>query len=562
MIVWRSLPPLVGFLFVQLAVRVQATPPQQPAPERSVLDIPDSVVIEGRARYQLQTSGSKNFTYYAKAFPVERQDDPHGFTSVATLPALSSKQTYPTPVRHGAIRATQVRAVAQHYGNVLAFGNRVADLRGWLVSGDGELGGGRGHTADAGWHCEALSGRVRKVISWRTAYEGQCAFESGRTGIWGQTTPSHRTYYRADMGLGVERVIGDDHQVRLDLDFAQRGVGGPEADVGEQAFASRLTWQRASGRFWVRATGLADVVHTSRPSGKSGTGSHVVVSAEAWTRPEEDFGGALGVTVYTVDYFAGDSLRTIRPSIAAWARILDIVKFTARLSSGVDRFGVWEAYRDNPLLNLATPVRTPFRSVDIDVNGEVPITHSHVATFGMTHVVVKDYPVWVRKDTATAWSERFPNEPFVRDQFAIDYTYQGRETASITSFYGRYQHWWSGGSFNLFGVWRVHGLAGRDVPHVPGWELHFVADLPLGRGIALSPGMHAIGKRRYVRRTALDSLDTLDPYVVFDVEASVPLRQGWTFTASVQNLLDQRYQIWEGFREPGLHVQVGLKRTW
>lgn len=535
---------------------------QTSSPDRTVLDIPDSVVIEGRARYELQTGGSKSFTYYAKAFPVERTDTLQGVAPFATLPALSSKETYPTMVRHGGVRATQVRVAAQHYGNALVSANQVADLRGWLVSADGELGGGRGHVTNAGWHRQAVSGRVRKATSWRSGYDAELSLEHGRTGIWGQTARSHRTYYRADAAFGVERTVGADHQIGIDLDFAQRGVGGPETDVSEQAVLSHVTWQRASGRFWLGMTGTGDFIHTSRSGGANGTASQIILSGEAWTRPEENFGGALGVTIYTVDHLVGDSLRTIRPSIAAWARMLDIVKFTGRLSSGVDRFGVWEAYQQDPLLSIATPVRGSFRSVDLDARGEVSITHSQVAALGLKHVIVKDYPVWVRKDTARVWSQSFPNEPFVRDQFALDYGYQGTETASITSLYGRYQGWWSRGSFDVLAIWRAHALRGRDVPHVPDWELHIIGNCPIGRGVALSPSAHAVGPRSFIAPSSPDALDRLGPYVVVDVEASAPLRWGWFVTASLHNLLNQRYEVWEGFREPGLHFQVGVRRTW
>jgi hypothetical protein len=303
-------------------------------------------------------------------------------------------------------------------------------------------------------------------------------------------------------------------------------------------------------------------VHTSRSVGKSGTGSQFVLSGQAWTRPEENFGGALGVTLYTVNYLAGDSLRTIRPSIAAWARIFDLVKFTGRLSSGVDRFGIWESYGDNPLLSLGTPVHGAFRSVDVDVNAEVSLTHSNVATLGLANLIVKDYPIWVRKDTNAVWDPRFPNDPFVPDQFALDYTYQEKEMASITSVYGRYQHWWTHGSFDLLAIWRAHALRGRPVPHVPDWECHLVTSFAAGRGIVLSPAVHAVGPRSFVLPNSLNILGRLGPYVVLDAEAAVPLKYGWQLAVSAENLLNQRYEKWEGFREPGLHLQVGVKRAW
>jgi len=547
--------------FVSLAAGAQGALAQAP-PERAVLEIPDSVVIQGRAQYQLQTGGNKNFTYYAKAFPVDRADTRYSFASVTTLPALSSKETFPTPVRHGAVRATQIRCVAQHYGNVLVSADRVADWRGWLFSGDGELGGGRGHTSGAGWHREAISGRVRQVVTWRSAYDAQLALESGRTGIWSALNQSHRDYLKLDAGVGLERILAGDHEVRLDVDAQQRRIGGPEASVSEQAFYSRLAWQKASGRFWVSANATADVVHTSRSVGAKGFGSLITVSGEAWTRPEENFGGALGVTIYTVDYLAGDSLRTIRPSVTAWARILNLVKFTGRLTSGVDRLGIWEAYQANPMLNVATPLRMPFRSVDIDVNAETSLEHSNVVTVGLRQLVIKDYPVWVMKDTLTVWQGQFPTEPYVRDQFALDYRYTGIENASVTAFYARYQHTWKQGSIDALGIWRVHALKEQKVPYVPDWEVHLGANIPFRQSAIFSPAVHVTGPRSYVATKTVDKLAKLGTYATVDLDASIPLRRGWLLTASLRNLLNQGYERWDGFKEPGFHLQVGVRRTW
>jgi len=519
---------------------------QQAERNRPVLEIPESIDIAGRASYQQVTEGEKVFVYFGMAFPVERTADQEGPGPGEPLPTLTSKELYPMLVRHGGARATSVEGMAQNYGNGLIGARHVADIRGWLGSADAELGGGAGHVDGADWHREMVSGRAQRAATWRTTYDGSVLVESGRTGVWGVEALSHRTYYGIGGGAGLDHAFAGDHEVRLGVDLRQRDVGDPRMNVSEQSLTSDLTWQNASGRFWLKGDVLADLVHTSRDSGTAGTSSAVAVSAEAWTRPEENFGGALGVTIYSAKYLGGDSLRTIRPSVTAWARLFNTVKFSARLTSGLERFGIWEAYQQQPMLSLDTPLRMAFHSVDIDVNGEAPIRHAHLMNIGLREQVIRDYPVWKRQAAG---------EPFV-----ADYGYAMGQTASIASFYGRYRYTWSSGSSDVLAIWRKHSLVGQRVPYVPDWEVHATTGVPLWRGITISPTAQVIGPRAAVRPVA--TLDRLGAYAVLDLEAAYPLRGGWLLTGSLFNLLNQNYERWQGVREPGFHVQLGAKRTW
>lgn len=532
-------------VFFGLAVFFAATctvPAQSPYVPQPGLDIPDSLVIPGRTTYEHVAHGVKESVYFGHAFPVDRGADTVGPASVTTLPAIASKSSYPTSVRHGDLQATRVSARAEHFGNVYAHALHVRDWNGYLASGQGELGGGRGHTSGSLWHREALNARVRRVVTWRSSYDGGLSLQSGRTGVWGMKQTSHHDYYGLGLRGGGELAVFGDHQVSVNASATQRGVSSPELDASEQHMSGRIGWQKTNGRFWLQGRAAVDMVRTDRDAGVTGTAHLMSVSGEAWTRLEENFGLAGGVTVYSIDYLEGDSLRTVRPSFSAWARIMRM-KFSARLRSSVEPFGIWEAYHNNQMLDLQTPLRMPFNNVDLDVSGEVLLSGWNTLTGGMQLLLTDDYPVWRR----SASGERY--------QLVLN------ERARLTSWYCRYQHQFFLGSIDALGIWRQHSLQQSDqpVPFVPDWELHLTLTYPTHfRGVTLSPGLEFIGPRHYF----LDTYAELDSYYLLNLDAAVPARHGWQVTVSMRNLLNQSYELYDGISGPGLHVRLGAQKYW
>ncbi len=521
--------------------------------ERAVLDIPDSLVIQGMVRYEQQTQGRKHFSYYGPAFPLERDEKPETVASVKTLPGIASKRLFPTPVRHGAVSIAQVDAKAQHYGNLTLGGRAAADWRGILVSGEASAGGGRAHLSDAAWHHEKLWVAARQLLSLQTALDGRFDAELGRTAVYDQaSTGSHRTFYRVKADAYADHLFASGHQVRLGGEFAQRGVTGPEGSPGEQAMLLAAHWQRASGRFWLGAHGKYDLVHTGRPSGAEGNATTFVIGASAWTRLDENWGGALGVDIYSLDYLGGDSLKTLRPTIHAWARVLDWLKFSAHLTSGTERLGIWEAYHRNPMLNLATPMRTPFRSLDLDLSTEFILGPRTSLSAGLRQLLIENYPVWRRQSSADA-----NYEP---GQFVLDYDYAGDKSASITAVYGRYTRDWRRGSVSVLGVVRTHSLVEQPVPFVPDWEGHVTSRIPVGRQIIVSPALRVFGPRSYLLAGS-DATNELGGYVVISTDFSMPVYRDWVATLSLNNLIHQQYERWDDVKEPGFHLQLAVKKT-
>ena len=526
---------------------------QAPEEERAVLDIPDSLVIPGTVRYERQTRGRKRFAYYGPAFPIERRDEPHTAADVSTLPSAVQKRLYPTPVRHGAARIAEVEAWAQHYGNLTLGAHGAADWKGILLSGYSSLGGGRAHLSDAGWHHEQLGVAGRQLFSLQTALDGRLKIEAGRTGIYDNaSTGSHRNFYQVKLDTYADHLFASDHHVRLGGEVAQRGVTGPEGSPSEQVMLLSGDWERASGRFWIGAHGRYDVVHTGRPVGDEGTATSMVIGAGAWTRLDENWGGALGVDVYSLDYLGGDSLKTLRPTIHAWARVLKWLKFAGHLTSGAERTGIWEAYHDNPMLNLATPMRTPFRSLDLDLNTEFILGSRTSLTGGLRQLLIKNYPVW-RKQAST-------DVNYEVGQFVLDYGYAGDESASITALYAQYHFDWTSGSLDVLGLLRTTNLKERPVPFVPDWEGHVTSRVPMGRDMTISPGLGLYGPRSYLLPGS-SSMGELGSYAVMSVDFSMPVYRDWVATLSLNNLIHQQYERWNDVKEPGFHLQVAVRKT-
>ena len=521
--------------------------------ERAVLAIPDSLVIQGLMRYERQTRGNKSPTYYGMAFPVLRRDQVHRIVNVTALPEIASKQMYPTLVRHGRIRVSSADVTAQHYGNIVLAGRTTADWRGLLVSADGSIGGGRAHLSDAAWHRETANLRVRHVLDWRTAYDAQVDLDLGRTGMYDSVSiGSHRTFYQARGGVVLDRTLGSDNLVNLTLDAAQRGVSGPEDSPGEQVLFGRVSWQKASGRFWIHSYGSYELVHTSRSQGTTGTATNFAGGVKGWIRPDESYGGALGMDIYNIEHLGGDSIKAIRPSVTAWARLFRRVKFTASAASGVDRTGIYEAYGQNPMLNLNTPLHTAFRSFDLRAEAEVTLSDESSASIGLKQLTITDYPVW-RRQTAG-------QSGYVTGQFVLDYGYAADNDATITEMYVQYERSWDRGSLDAFAAYRSHTLMNRKVPHVADWEGQVAGHIPVTGGVLISPSLSIIGPRVHLPAGAGTTLSELDPYAVVSLGVSVPVLRDWTATLSLKNIANQQYERWEDVREPGFHLEISMKR--
>ena len=542
-------------LFVLVSALVTFTVParaQSPEEDRAVLDIPDSLVIQGLMRYEQQTLGAKQPTYYGMAFPVLRRDGVHGITNVTTLPAISAKQTYPTPVHHGRLRVSSADITAQHYGNLTLAGRTTVDWKDILISADGSIGGGRAHLSDAAWHRETANVRARQVLDWRTAYDAQLSLNAGRTGVYDSaSTGSHRTFYQVRGQCELDRTLGTDNQLRLIVDAAQRGVSGPETGPSEQVVSGHVSWEKASGRFWLTTYGHYEMVRTSRSVGTEGTATTFAGGAQAWIRPDEAFGGALGMDLYSINYMAGDSLNEIRPSVTVWARLFRRVKFTGTVSSGADRMGIYDAYTRNNMLNLSTPLKTVFNSFDLDLNAQATINDQSVLTVGAHQATLTNYPVWRRQAVGESG-----NEP---GQFILDYDWAAGEDATINSIYARYNQNWNRGSLDAFATVRMHDIGGRDVPHVPDWEGHVATHIPVSSDVLISPSLDIVGPRAYVVPGSA-AMGELGMYFAANLGVSVPVLRQWMLTLSLQNLAHQQYNCWEDVKEPGFHLQISMKR--
>ena len=305
------------------------------------------------------------------------------------------------------------------------------------------------------------------------------------------------------MRFVLDRTLGSDNLVTATLDAAQRGVSGPEDSPGEQALLGRVVWQKASGRFWIHSHGSYELVHTSRSQGTTGTATCIAGGVKGWLRPDEAYGGALGMDIYNIEHLGGDSIKAIRPSVTAWARPLRRVKLTASAGSGVDRTGIYDAYGQNPMLNLSTPLRTAFRSFDLRADVEVTLSDESSASVGLKQLTITDYPVWRRQTAAESGYEP--------GQFVLDYSYASGKDATITEMYAQYERSWDRGSFDAFAVYRSHTLLNRKVPHVADWEGQLAAHIPVSGDVVVSPSLSIIGPRVHLPAGTGTTLSELDP---------------------------------------------------
>ncbi|MDZ7316379.1 MAG: hypothetical protein ONB24_09680 [candidate division KSB1 bacterium] len=93
-------------------------------------------------------------------------------------------------------------------------------------------------------------------------------------------------------------------------------------------------------------------------------------------------------------------------------------------------------------------------------------------------------------------------------------------------------------------------VAGSNIPYLPDYGLPFEVTFGLPAGVRLNASAELIGRRR----TAIETQETLPPRFRMNLRLSRTIGD----FADCRNLFDDRSQQWQGYREPGLIVSLGL----
>ncbi len=95
--------------------------------------------------------------------------------------------------------------------------------------------------------------------------------------------------------------------------------------------------------------------------------------------------------------------------------------------------------------------------------------------------------------------------------------------------------------------------AERHMPYRPEYRIPFRADLNLPYKFFISTTAQFVGKRRVALRQDIE----LDPFILVDTMLAKSFSR-FSLTLSINNILDQKYQIWQGYAENGISLFGGL----
>jgi hypothetical protein len=95
---------------------------------------------------------------------------------------------------------------------------------------------------------------------------------------------------------------------------------------------------------------------------------------------------------------------------------------------------------------------------------------------------------------------------------------------------------------------------GSQVPYVPKWQVNGSYSRRLGAlPLTLTATVRMIGARTSAAG------DDWSPTTLLDLEGTYTIVGMFDVFASLQNVLDKRYQIWDGYRERGIYCAVGVR---
>ena len=540
-----------------------------PTDQRMRLDMPDSLVITGQGAVELQTEGNKLESAYGYALPQSREFHRPSMRGLEVLPQVGGKIALPRIVRAGRDFAADAAGLINHQGNVALEAGGRAERSGWQLAGSFGLRGGPGHRDGASHRKVVASIDAGRRLPYRTA--GAVGFKliEGMNGVWSLSDDRERSFNRIAVKIAGDGAV-DDTELHGSIEIDRRNIKDSLEPVGggtENGVLIEGYGERAGRRFYVRGKASYDRTSLSRGQSSGGVTTIASVGAEALTRPEERYGGGLGVTLFSVNPFDAtsdaDSIRKPYAQAYAWARVTSWLKLTARFGGGgrVERYGLWEAYRENPFLFIDTPLKPIIHRADLDIRVDAQRGEGRHITAGFRFNLIRNYPVWDKPwavpalDRSTAGvSDRAATPDF-------ELTYD-EDNVSIRTGYLTIQHR-VGPKVSIASKLRVFWSAYQErsgVSYVPDFHHEVSSSMDLWENLRLMPRLTWIGRRPHAdsqgKRVKMGS------YAVMDIGAQHPMRHGLYGRLWLYNIFHTRYERWEGFVEPGLTLALGVGREW
>jgi hypothetical protein len=103
-----------------------------------------------------------------------------------------------------------------------------------------------------------------------------------------------------------------------------------------------------------------------------------------------------------------------------------------------------------------------------------------------------------------------------------------------------------------------NSFLGGKIPYAPAIEVWCSAIHRFGTAAAVGADVRFVGKRT----TDLAGIATLAKYAVIDVSGEYTPLDFLRFTVAIKNLTDSQFEIWRGYREFPLTLQVDAQIKW
>ncbi len=539
-----------GVIFVAALILTIMVPLSRAAEQKEdlpSLELP-SMEVYGVERIDFVITGDKRELSVGFSFPSRLEDRFRGKGAIKSrefLPKMSVTQELPTR-RNKTGRGYSEGGYFSSFAAGLAYANTF-EKAALLFNFDNVLSGG--HVDNSSYRRDDASLEVLISPSRLSDVLIKVDFYDGSSELWKTSPVIERDVRRFKIGIEpkLHKAADLEAEVFLTLNRLSDDVG--DIDIGENTLEASLSFDKFIDRlrFDVDLEYAGDFLdRTGVLDAKDGDNQFFRFQATAGYSSKVGVGVKGGAALFVSDADLGESENKVYPFAQFDYEPTKEFRVYGRYAPEVKRGHFFGAYSLNQFIDpLAAPI-----SSDIKTNGEVglEVTIGDKLNFNASLGFQEEERFIVWEDTSkvkvrlwttsqdgtieTKWaSARLDLDVTERFRLSSDLLFRDTEFTS--------------------------GLVG-DVPYVP--------DLELGGSLSVGPysGFNGTVSARWIdeRFTSISPEKALGSYFLLGIEASKTIGSYIAVFVRGENLLDEEYQVWEGYDMPDLAIYGGVRGNW
>ena len=554
----KTIRPFTLLLLIGSLLAVSPTYSQNEESKRDIV-LPD-VKIVGRKRFEFVLMGEKTAQVHKFKLPAHRSVGTKEPVGPDLLLDLSPKRVMPQSQWPRGKGLLTFRSEVGSFAN-LHLGAQAGRERGrtGFALTLGEHAQTAGHVDNSASRYEAIEALVAYNLPDRGDLSLRLGIEDGERELWkAPPRPEERRFRRWETHLAaalpLSRDISTTFGALLGTDeIADRNSSRRAEEIVVRAYgALDARWKGTL----VRLAGTYEGVSLDQRTSE-GTNHFLGVEASA-ERVFDSVALRGGIRTAYADDYTTDGEYLVYPMGSLTYTSNARIQMALTFDPSAVPTTLWKMHETNPFLQLdastpvqeapSVPIRTRKRPIALTLKLGAQIAEALSGALRVGYEKVEHFPVWTDADTNGTW-EVIPNREVTRKVASVRMTYERNPMLVLSSRFTVQQTEFSDTS-------QGH------VPYVPSVTGHIEVGSEPRPGWGLSLSAQIVGPRFVEEGSDEKSDKKLSTYVLLAAQVSKRIASHVHLFLRADNLLDQSYEVWEGYFMPRIGVYGGLKMVW